>query len=59
MDRAIPALLLIAAVGAFLSACSPEVGSKEWCESLRKKPKAEWTAEEVKGFTLYCIGRQP
>ncbi|MDB4173171.1 DUF3012 domain-containing protein, partial [bacterium] len=24
-------------------ACSPEVGSKEWCEGLKKKDKGDWT----------------
>jgi len=36
-------------------ACSPEVGSKEWCEGLKKKDKGDWTATEVKDFTKHCL----
>jgi len=38
-----------------LAACSPEVGSKEWCESMKKKPKGELTANEVKDFAKNCV----
>ena len=38
-----------------LSACSPEVGSKEWCEDLKAKPKGDWTANEAADFTKHCI----
>ena len=37
------------------TACSPEVGSKEWCDALKEKPKGEWTANEVADFTKNCI----
>lgn len=39
----------------YLSACSPEIGSKEWCEELKEKPKGDWTANETKDFTKHCI----
>jgi len=48
---------MLLAVALLLTACSPEVGSDAWCKELRDKPKVEWTTEEVKGFTNYCIGR--
>ncbi len=38
-----------------LSACSPKVGSEAWCEQLKEKPKADWTATEAKDFTKHCI----
>jgi len=38
-----------------LSACSPEVGSKEWCEDLKEKPKGEWTANEASEFAKNCV----
>ncbi len=41
-------------VGA-LGACSPEVGSKEWCEELKKKPKGDWSANEASDFAKSCI----
>ena len=36
-------------------ACSPEVGSKEWCADMKEKDKGQWTAEEVKDFAKHCI----
>jgi hypothetical protein len=50
---------LILFVPLFLVACTPEFGSERWCEKLGDKPKMDWTAEELKGFTNYCIGRSP
>ena len=38
-----------------LSACSPEVGSKEWCEDMKAKDKGTWTANEAKDFAKHCI----
>jgi len=48
---------LVIAVGlaTLLSACSPEVGSKEWCADMKQKPKGEWTANEAADFTKYCL----
>jgi len=53
-----PGLMLLSA-SLLLIGCSPEVGSDAWCKELRDKSKVEWTAEEVKGFTNYCVGRNP
>ena len=39
----------------FATACSPEVGSKEWCEELKNKDKGKWTAQEAKDFEKHCI----
>ena len=47
------ALALVASVG--LTACSPEVGSKEWCEDMKKKDKGNWTANEAKEFAKNCV----
>jgi len=47
-------VLAIFAIGA-LSACSPEVGSKEWCEDLKAKPKGDWSANEAADFAKHCV----
>lgn len=48
----------LATIASFtIAACSPEVGSEEWCNDLKKKAKMEWTAEEAKNFTKNCILR--
>ncbi|UTW45111.1 DUF3012 domain-containing protein [bacterium SCSIO 12696] len=41
----------------FLSGCSPEVGSKAWCEAMKEKPKGDWTANEATDFAKHCIFR--
>ncbi|RHW75145.1 DUF3012 domain-containing protein [Colwellia sp. RSH04] len=38
-----------------LSACSPAIGSDEWCEQMNEKPKGDWTATEAKDFAEHCI----
>lgn len=38
-----------------LTACSPEVGSKEWCEDMKKKPKGEWNTNEATAFAKSCV----
>ena len=47
------ALSLVNSIG--LTACAPEVGSKEWCEDLKQKPKNNWTAYDVKEFAKSCV----
>jgi protein involved in sex pheromone biosynthesis len=50
-------MMVIAALAgmAFLSGCSPEVGSDKWCKQLQEKPKGDWTANEAADFTKHCI----
>ena len=38
-----------------LAACSPEVGSKEWCADLKEKPKGDWTSNEAAEFAKNCL----
>ena len=38
-----------------LTACSAEVGSKEWCESMKKKNKGDWSANEAADFAKHCV----
>ena len=45
------ALLLLAG----LLGCSAEVGSKEWCEDMREKPKSDWTLSETKDYAKHCV----
>jgi hypothetical protein len=46
--------LAIVAIGG-LSACSPEVGSKEWCADMKEKPKGDWSANEAADFAKHCV----
>ncbi len=49
--------LLGAALVVVVAACSPEVGSKEWCDEMKEKPKGEWSANEAGDFTKNCVLR--
>lgn len=41
--------------GLALSACSPEVGSKEWCADMKEKPKGDWSANEATEYAKNCV----
>jgi hypothetical protein len=47
------ALAFVLSMG--LAACSPEVGSKEWCEEMKKKDKGEWSGNEAADFAKSCL----
>ena len=38
-----------------LTGCAPEIGSKEWCEDMKEKPKGDWTVNEATDFAKHCI----
>lgn len=38
-----------------ISACAPEVGSEAWCKEMKEKPKGDWSTNEAKDYTKYCI----
>ncbi len=48
-------LLSVIACFTLITACAPEVGSKDWCEQLKEKPKGDWTANEAKDYTKHCL----
>ena len=47
--------VVVAGVFLFAAACSPEVGSKEWCEDMKGKPKGDWSANEGADFAKHCV----
>ncbi len=50
------AVVAVALSLAFVTvACSPDVGSKEWCEQIKKKDKGKLTADEAKNFAKHCL----
>lgn len=48
-------LILGAALALVLTACSHQVGSDGWCQSMKGKPKGDWSANEAADFAKYCI----
>ena len=47
----------MATVAVAIAACSPEVGSEEWCDDMKEKPQGEWTVNDAKDFAKHCILR--
>ena len=47
-------IVLLAALP-LVAACSPEVGSEEWCKAMKEKPKGDLTANEVADFAKHCV----
>lgn len=45
---------IIALIG-FIAACSPKIGSEEWCNAMKEKPKGDWSSVEAKDYTEHCI----
>jgi hypothetical protein len=39
----------------FITACTPKVGSKEWCKNMKEKDKGDWTMTETKDYAKHCI----
>ncbi len=49
------AVSIVAALAGVAGGCSPEVGTKAWCEWMEEKPKGDWTANEATDFAKHCI----
>lgn len=54
MKTLVRGVLVLMCVG-FLAACEPEVGSADWCEDLKEKPRGDWTANELAEFAKSCV----
>ena len=39
----------------FSVACSPEVGSDEWCEKMKETPRSDWSATDATEFAKNCV----
>ena len=48
-------ILGVVSAFAFFSACTPKVGSPEWCESIEEKPKGDLTINEAKDYAKHCV----
>lgn len=38
-----------------LSACSPKVGSPEWCKAIKEKASGDVTMNEAKDYAKNCV----
>ena len=55
MNKKLTALVALTLGLLLLTACSPEVGSKKWCQNMKTKDKGDWTAKEASDFLKHCI----
>ena len=49
------AAVLLSVLAVAVAGCSPAVGSGKWCASMKEKPKADWTANELADFAKHCL----
>jgi hypothetical protein len=38
-----------------ITACSPEVGSDQWCADMKATPSGDWSANQASDFAKHCI----
>ncbi|WP_299496640.1 DUF3012 domain-containing protein [uncultured Shewanella sp.] len=42
-------------IALLLTACTPKVGSEDWCKQMSNKPSGDWTANEAADYAKHCI----
>jgi outer membrane PBP1 activator LpoA protein len=47
--------LAVTVAALLMTACSPEVGSEKWCQQMKDKPKADWSANDAGNFAKHCV----
>ena len=53
--KKITLILILGLTALTLSGCPAKVGSERWCQDMKDKPKADWTANEAVDFTKNCV----
>jgi len=48
-------LITLLLTSMLMIACTPEVGSRAWCDALDKKDKGDWTVNEISDYAAHCI----
>lgn len=48
-------ILFISFFAITLTACAPEVGSEDWCNMMKEKPKGDWSSNEAADFAKHCL----
>ena len=39
----------------WLMACTPKVGSEDWCNAMNDKAKGDWSMNEAADFAKHCV----
>jgi hypothetical protein len=53
--RVLVRAIVVMGTASWLAACAPEVGSPEWCDAMKEKPRGDWTANEALDFARNCV----
>ena len=48
-------IVLATTIMLLFTACSPEIGSDQWCANMKEKPHGDWTQTETIEFAKNCI----
>ena len=48
-------IFVAVSVAIFLAACTPKVGSEDWCKQMNNKPSGDWTVNEAADYAKYCV----
>lgn len=48
-------VISVAVLSLSLMGCSPKVGSEAWCESMKEKPKGDWSTNDASAYAEHCI----
>jgi len=38
-----------------LMACTPKVGSEDWCNAMNDTPKGDWSMNDAADFAKHCV----
>ena len=55
LTKKLAALLSLLTFITLLAACSVEVGSEQWCNTMKETPKGDWTMNDTGNFTKHCL----
>ncbi|MBU3070035.1 DUF3012 domain-containing protein [Aestuariicella sp. G3-2] len=48
-------VISVAVLSLSLMGCAPKVGSEAWCESMKEKPKGDWSTNDASAYAEHCI----
>lgn len=55
MIKTVSSIISLGVLALVLTACDPEVGTKEWCSDMDEKSKADWSANEATDYAKNCV----
>jgi len=47
--------LVASAFLTLLTACSPEIGTEQWCSDMKEKAKGDWSTSQATDFAKHCV----